>query len=143
MLIQSASRIALLGRIGLSEGPKRATTLPAGMVYGVDDHPPLTLTLFAGLQWVRLINIYLVYLLILTREGRVPPATAEAIVAAAEGGDALRRPHVSRRQVQGLYGLVKRLCSPAVPGARRAPGAHELGGDGGSCPSSLRLIPAI
>jgi xanthine permease XanP len=80
MLVQTGSQIAFLDRIGLGGRPKRAATLPAGMVYGVDDRPPLALTLFAGLQWVGLINVYLVNLLVLTREGGVPPATVAAMV---------------------------------------------------------------
>jgi xanthine permease XanP len=80
MLVQSGSQIAFLDRIGLGDRPKRATALPAGMVYGVDDRPPLPLTLFAGLQCVGLINVYLVYLLVLTSEAGVPPATVAAMV---------------------------------------------------------------
>jgi len=80
MFIQSVSYLTFLDRLGLRKRPKYTTTLPAGMVYGVDDRPPLPLTLLAGLQCVGLINISLVHLLVLMHEGRVPPATMTAMV---------------------------------------------------------------
>jgi xanthine permease XanP len=78
MLVQP--KIAFLDDIGLGNRPKRKPTLPAGMVYGVDDRPPLALTFFAGLQWVGLINVSLVYVLVLMREAGLPPAKVAAMV---------------------------------------------------------------
>ena len=67
-------------RFGLAPRARRAAVLPAGMIYGVDDRPSLGLTAFAGLQWVGLINVYLVFLLVLVRAGNVPPPTVAAMV---------------------------------------------------------------
>jgi len=69
-------------RIGFAPRPANrvAVVPPAGMIYGVDDKPSLGLTAFAGLQWVGLINVYLVFLLVLVRAGDVPPPTVAAMV---------------------------------------------------------------
>lgn len=73
-------RRSKIKRFGFAPRAGRATVLPAGMIYGVDDKPPLALTAFAGLQWVGLINVYLVFLLVLVRAGDVPPPTVAAMV---------------------------------------------------------------
>ena len=67
-------------RIGFTPRAGRAAVLPAAMIYGVEDKPSLGLTAFAGLQWVGLINVYLVFLLVLVRAGDVPPPTVAAMV---------------------------------------------------------------
>ncbi len=75
-----AGRQSKVKRFGFAPRAGRAAVLPAGMIYGVDDRPSLGLTVFAGLQWVGLINVYLVFLLVLVRAGNVPPPTVAAMV---------------------------------------------------------------
>ena len=73
-------RQSIAKRFGFAPRARRAAVLPAGMIYGVDDRPSLGLTVFAGLQWVGLINVYLVFLLVLVRAGNVAPPTVAAMV---------------------------------------------------------------
>ena len=70
----------LLARIGFAPRGDCAAPLPAGMIYGVEDKPPLALALCIGLQWVGLMNALLVFLLAVLRAGAVPAPTVAAVV---------------------------------------------------------------
>lgn len=72
-------RRAPAGQLGFARRGAIATA-PPGILYGVEDRPPPLLTLLAGVQWVGVINVYLVYLLVLLRHGHVPPPTIAAMV---------------------------------------------------------------
>jgi NCS2 family nucleobase:cation symporter-2 len=67
-------------RLGLAPRASRPTVLPADIIYGVDNNPPLAVTLFAGLQHVGLMNVCLLFLLVLVRAGDVPLPTVAAMV---------------------------------------------------------------
>jgi xanthine permease XanP len=67
--------------LGFAERPKHTPELPDNIIFGVNDKPPLPLTVAAGVQWVGLINAYLVFLLVLIGEGHVPPPTVAAMVS--------------------------------------------------------------
>jgi NCS2 family nucleobase:cation symporter-2 len=47
---------------------------PPTLRYGVNDDPPLAVTIFSGLQQVGIISIFLVYPLLVFREAALPPA---------------------------------------------------------------------
>ncbi|MFO1028327.1 MAG: solute carrier family 23 protein [Acetobacteraceae bacterium] len=68
---------------GFEARPPLQGRLPQGMIYGVDDRPPASLVILAGLQWVGLINVYLVYLLVLSAESDLSPAVTAAMISAS------------------------------------------------------------
>ncbi|HJU19039.1 MAG TPA: solute carrier family 23 protein [Stellaceae bacterium] len=74
-------RRTLAGQFGFAERSAGRKPVPSpGIIYGVEDKPPPVLTLLAGMQWVGLINVYLVFLLVLLRQGDAPPSTVAAMV---------------------------------------------------------------
>ena len=76
-------RLAALAKNAFAPRAKRSATLPSGMIYGVEDKPPVALALLAGLQWVGLMSALLVFLLTVLRAGDVPPRMVAEIVAAS------------------------------------------------------------
>lgn len=55
--------------------------LPPNLTYGAEDKPPLLLSALAGLQWVGLINVYLVYLLVIALETNLASAVTASMIA--------------------------------------------------------------
>ena len=55
---------------------------PAGLVYGVDDTPPLGVNILSGLQHVGLMSIYLVYPVLVAQAAGASPEVAASLVSA-------------------------------------------------------------
>jgi NCS2 family nucleobase:cation symporter-2 len=77
---QVIERRRLLDRFGFAPRCTRVAPVPAGLTYGVADKPRFALTLFGGVQWTGLVSVYLIYLLIVVRQSKVPPPTIAAMV---------------------------------------------------------------
>ena len=56
---------------------------PGNLVYGVDETPPVPVTILSALQHVGLVAIFLVYLLVVSREAGASVATSMSILSLA------------------------------------------------------------
>ena len=54
---------------------------PSNLIYGVDDKPPLSVTLILGFQHICLISIGLTFPVLMVREAGGTPEQAERMVA--------------------------------------------------------------